>query len=309
MGETVIYADMLFIVNFLLDFALLWATAKFAGVRFKWRYLFLAALLGAIYGVGILVPSWSFFYHLWGKVGFAFLMVFVAFGIQPWGRYFKCVAYLYLISFAMAGAVLGGSSLLEQAGLLLPENMTISWLGLLFAFAASLVLARWGIHYLKRSWRKAGCLTGCQVWYDGKHIECELLLDTGNELVDPISGKPAMVLEYEALKSILPRDLNRKFVRYAGKDVSRLLAVNTGEPWQRRLRLVPYHSIGSNGGMLLGFVPDMVVLGKKDTICTKDIIICLYEYPLGEGKGYRGIVNPGIFEEAEGGEGRWAHGA
>ncbi len=309
MGNYIVYADVLFGINFFLDFILLWGTAKFGNFPSRMRRLIPAALLGAVYGVGILVPQWQMFYGIAGKIGFSFLMVLVAFGRLPVLRFVKAVVYFYLISFAMAGAVLGGVSLLNNSGLLLPENLPIPWVALVFAVAAALLLARWGINYLRRNWQQDSCITQGEIWFEGKSVCCTLLLDTGNELSDPVSGKPVLVLEYDALKRILPEDFRTKFEACGGNDVTKILAVNHGASWQRRLRLVPFHAIGSNGGMLLGFSPDLVVLGMKDKIYTKELIVCIYQYKLGNGKGYRGIVNPVVLAETEGGEKKWAYGA
>ncbi len=311
MGDYVVYADVLFGINFFLDFILLWGTAKFGHFPCRMRRLLPAAFLGALYGVCILVPQLAAFYGMAGKIGFSLLMVWVAFGNLPLLRYGKAVIFFYLVSFAMAGAVIGGYSILSSSGLTLPENFPIPWVALLFAVAAVCVLARWGVRYLKRNWQQDSCLTEAEVWFGGKSVSCLMLLDTGNELSDPASGKPVMVMEYQVLKKILPDDFCRKFEAYAGGDITRILSINNGAPWQRRLRLVPFHAIGSNGGMLLGLVPDMVVLGMQDKIYTKDVIICIYQYKLGNGRGYHGIVNPQVLTEAAEGGGtvKWSYGA
>ena len=57
----IIYADVLFLLNFLLDFALLWASGRFLRFKIKYWRLFLASLIGALYGVGILIPGLEIF--------------------------------------------------------------------------------------------------------------------------------------------------------------------------------------------------------------------------------------------------------
>lgn len=56
-GDTTVYVDMLFLVNFLLDFIVLWATARLAQIRVSpWR-LAGGACMGALYSVLVLLPS------------------------------------------------------------------------------------------------------------------------------------------------------------------------------------------------------------------------------------------------------------
>lgn len=53
-------------------------------------------------------------------------------------------------------------------------------------------------------------------------VTLKALIDSGNSLYDPISGKPVCVVEREALEGKIPLDIPEKF------------------------RLIPYHSIGKS---------------------------------------------------------------
>ena len=44
-------------------------------------------------------------------------------------------------------------------------------------------------------------------------------MDTGNELKDPVTQKPVMVVEYAALQNIFPKAFSRLYEKYAAVDV------------------------------------------------------------------------------------------
>jgi len=52
-----VYADITFLINLLMDFIILWATARLVNLPVKYGRLILAATVGAIYAVGYLIPE------------------------------------------------------------------------------------------------------------------------------------------------------------------------------------------------------------------------------------------------------------
>ncbi len=297
--QYLVYADSLLLVNFLLDYALLWGTAHFAHFKTNWRRLFFASFLGAIYGLCILFPQLSLFYGFWGKFAFSLIMLLVAFGFLSWRRFLWGLACFYLISFAMAGAVLGGSSLISHSGLQNLTDIPINITALLFAVLVAVVLGKLGLSKLRRTWQKQILLQRVEISLNGKKAKLVALLDTGNELVDPVSGKPVLVAEATALLHLFPKELQNLFERYGDNNVMKVIEKAGKSAKDYHMRLIPFSSIGKANGLFLGFQPDSAVfLGRKPVI-TQDLIICLYKHPLGKNKGYNAVVNPMAMQKIE----------
>ena len=104
---TEIYADLSFIINLVMDAAILWTTARLAGLDFKWGRLLLAALAGALYAVVFLFFPGHFCYSFPAKVLFSFILILLAFYPGSWSDVKKAFLYFYLISFVAAGAIAG----------------------------------------------------------------------------------------------------------------------------------------------------------------------------------------------------------
>ncbi|MDD4571589.1 MAG: sigma-E processing peptidase SpoIIGA [Clostridia bacterium] len=315
MQQYVVYGDVLWLINFCLDFILLWATAKAGRFPLKKPRLILAAVVGAFYGVCILVPQFSFAYLFPIKIGFSLLMIWLAFGALPLRSFCKAVLYFYLLSFTMAGAVLGGSSLLKSNGIDYFNGYSIHWLSLLFAAFAAVFLVRWAISYIRRNFRKESLIRKAVISIGSQKIQVNTFMDTGNELKDPVTQKPVMVVEYAALQNIFPKAFSRLYEKYAAVDVVKIVEKANVMNMGFNLRLIPFNAIGRDNGILLGIKPKRVVFkGNKgiEDIMMRDIIICLYHRPLGKSKGYNAIINPMVLEEASQiikGERIWGYGA
>ena len=315
MQQYVVYGDVLWGINFCLDLILLWATAKAGHFPFKKARLFLAAVAGAFYGVLILVPQLSMAYLFPVKIGFSFLMLWIAFGSLPLRSFFKVVLYFYLLSFTMAGAVLGGNSLLKANGITYFDAFSIHWLSLIFAVLAAFLLVRWAIFYIRKNFRREGLVRKASIYIAGQKVPIKVFMDTGNDLIDPITQKPVMVLEYAAVQHIFPKAFNRVYEKYAAVDVVKVVEKASNMNLGFSLRLIPFNAIGRENGMLLGIKPKTIFFeGNKELeqSMLKDIIICLYHRPLGKSKGYNAIMNPMVLEEASQivkGERLWGYGA
>jgi stage II sporulation protein GA (sporulation sigma-E factor processing peptidase) len=128
-----VYADVLFFLNLFMDFFLLWATGRFLRLTANYPRLLLAAFIGALYGVGFIFPGLEVLYTMIIKVAFSFLLLRIAFAFQGWRPFLQSVGVFYLIAFAMAGAVLGGSSLLEGANVDIAGTQIVRGGSLIFA--------------------------------------------------------------------------------------------------------------------------------------------------------------------------------
>ncbi|MCL2818100.1 MAG: sigma-E processing peptidase SpoIIGA, partial [Clostridiales bacterium] len=217
--DYVIYADVLFLLNFLLDVFLLWATAGFLRIKTSaWRLL-AAGLCGAFYGVGLVFPALGFLYSLPLAFAFSLLLIRIAYPYFGLPHMLKTAGVLYLIGFAMAGAALGGQALL--AGW--QSDDMVKWGVLIFSLIIAYALARWGMGQFRRNWRKESFKIQVEIGVAGQRCIVPGLIDTGNDLCDPVSGRPAIIAEYDALRPLLPYGLCRLIEAQSESDPTRIM--------------------------------------------------------------------------------------
>ena len=289
----VIYGDLFFLFNFFFDSLMLYGTAKLSCTDFRiWR-LVLAGFVGGIYGILSVLPRFSFLGNQLVVLIFPALLLVMAFGRLPKEKALRLLCYYYLLAFAVNGIGMAGKNLLHNCGLG-GEIVPIVFLPVILI----IILVRAGIVYFKKIIAEDGCLIHGLIEFAAGQAELNVFLDTGNNLKDPVSGCPVMVVEYEAVCRILPKELCEEYAKCKSeqKDILWLYdsigAKYADTDWFGRLSLVSFRSVGKKQGFLLGFRPDKFCVKNND--CS--VVVALYDGRLGGRQNFNAIVSPWILE-------------
>ena len=92
-SSTSVYVDVIFLVNLIMDFLVLWAAGKLAGVRIIYQRIIAASILGAIYSVGSIFAELSAWYYFPMKVIISGILVILAFWPGSGRVFIKVWAY------------------------------------------------------------------------------------------------------------------------------------------------------------------------------------------------------------------------
>lgn len=304
-GNTVIYIDILFVINFIMDFIILWATSKFTGFATTFKRLLLASIFGASYSIIVYFPSiYSGFQSLLIKLLFSIFMIIIVFYPQTKKRFFQAVAYFYMIAFAAGGAMFAAVYLLDNQYTVFTEAFgdlfyirSVSHSLLLVAIAASVIIGKYGTKYIKANFFKHMFQIPVIICLGENKVAIKTLVDTANELFDPISGKPVMIAELEVLKQLISKEQFDILQKYINGDINTLINCLADTPLATRIRVIPYTSIGKQKGMLLGIRPDEVIIVQNNkTIKIKDIIVGIYNDKLTLKGGYKGLLHPEVIK-------------
>lgn len=308
MDRPVVYLDVVFLINLLMDYAVLWATSRFGQFRTSAGRLGAASLLGAFYSLFIFWPQAGWLASVPGRIAFSVLMVAVAFGRPKARRFLQALSYFYLTAFAAGGAMLGGIYLLNAAEpavatmsgfLLFLGNVRYTWL--LAALAAAILMGRFGAVFIKRNFLKSMLRVPVVIRFGDARLAVQALIDTGNQLQDPLTRRPVMITEYGVLKNLLPPAAQEAFEASAEPDLERVVRALEGSPWGGRVRMIPFTSIGRARGMLLGFRPDEVLVLAEDTpVRIKEIVVGVYQQPLSSQGHYRALLHPDVLRSTMG---------
>lgn len=293
MTSYVVYGDLLFLMNLLMDFTLLYGVARFGNFPTRLLRLFLASLLAAFYGLAAVYPQYAVLNGIFCKTLASLAIVKLAFWSCQGKKYLRAVAYFYLLSFLMAGAVMGVTWFFNEKGWS-GQVMSFTAMALAFAVLLALMLSRWGMTYVKGNLRRNEGSEEIEICLGGKSVRVSALLDTGNELLDPVTKCPVAVVEFEALKPLLPLDFADSFRGQA--DVGGILSKFIDTPIGKRMRLIPFSSIGKRNGMLLGVRPDCIRLPQRKGAVVENAVVCLYKGSLHTRESCRCIVNPAILD-------------
>lgn len=241
---TVVYLDSLLLLNMGLDALLLRAAARLSRAGTNWRRTLLAAALGAVYAAAVLLLPWPWLSHPLTRLIAAAAMA----RLCSRRATLSLLLLFLLLSCALAGVALGltltGVGSMSH-GALLPVTLTDGRF-LLLCGAVTYVACAVAARLLPmRKTRTVPVLLCCQ----GRRVLLRALVDTGNLLQDPLSGKGVPVVYAGAAELLLPvpcRDLV--------KNLSDPETVFTAlaEQWNPgRVRLLPFRSVGTGKGLLL----------------------------------------------------------
>lgn len=268
----VVYIDVVFVVNVVMDAVLLWTTGWIAKRAFRVRPVLLGALIGAVYALILFVPALTVLTSWPGKVIVSLLMVVTAYPTRNWLETFRLTLLYYFVSFVFAGATIAlhfaipGTSV--ENGLVLTNQryaMTTSFQGLalVVAIPVGFTLLRYTFQRVRQIRVQSGALLRVAASMQEKRVEFVGLLDTGNHLREPISGKPVCLVEAGALKPLLPSELQR--VVDEGRDIIQGLSSVTDPNWSSRVALVPFQGAGGVRRITMGIRPEKLEVWRENS--------------------------------------------
>lgn len=216
------------VLNFCVNALLLAGTARLAGRWVSPMRLLAASALGAAYAAGCLVPGFGFLGGLhWRLISLA-LMGTAAFGLDG-----KLCCIFTVLTMALGGAALAAG----RGGL---------WQLPLFAVGVCLL----GKYAFGPPGRR---LLPVEISGNGKHLRLTALLDTGNELRDPITAEPVLVIGCQAAGML---------TGLTAEQLKHPLETMTAAPLPG-LRLIPYRAVGAENGLLLAMRFPAVSMGGR----------------------------------------------
>ena len=273
---TVVYVDLLWLLNFVANHLLLLGAGRLAGAGLRrWR-IALGAALGALYAVALFLPGMGWLSTLPCKLAVAVVMVLCAYGGEV--RLWRVLGLFFAASAALAGAVLGfeglgNTTLTLQSGVLYTQMdlrlLLVVFLACYFVF--SLLLRRLGAH-------TGAELVHMELTFSQRVVSMPALHDTGLSLSDPVTNRPVVVAYWRDMAWLLP----------AGADVARPIecARLCHDRGIHGVRLVPYRAVGVESGMLLAFPTQQVRVNGRDM---GSLLLALSPTPVSDGGAYQGL--------------------
>ena len=296
-----IYLDIVILENIVINYLILLVTAKFSKNRASNFRLLLGAFIGAAYlAAMLLLPEMKIYTTLLSKCLLSVAMVAVTFHLKKLSEFFKTLVIFYAATFIFAGAGFAlmffnrDWGVLRNGVMVTPFSfLNTSWAELLLALAVTLIILRVVWDMIQNRFLREKLLVRLRITFDKKAIELFALVDTGNSLHDPLTNMPVVVVEFTAIRDLLPEDIRSIFEKDPDIDLNAVTATISCSDWFSRFRLIPFTSLGKENGMLIGFRPDYIEIGsEKERKGVRDVIVGIYNKALSRNEKYRALVNP-----------------
>ena len=233
--KTVIYLDVLLLVNFLAAYFLLLAAGALSGQRADFGRMVLGSGLAALSALILFAPEQPYPVQLAYKLGTALFITAVVFGCRSKRRLLTAACWYGALNIALAGIVMlailrTGTTLLQTGNLAV--YLRVSPLLLVALSGGCCAAVELGMRLLDR--RKAPAQSvGLELDLCESTIHLRAALDTGCHLTDPITCLPVLVVSFPDARNRLPPEIQAYLTAwFAGSP--------PGEPPPgARLRLIP----------------------------------------------------------------------
>ncbi len=266
----VVYADVVWLVNFVMDAMLLATSAWIAKRDRRWRRILLGALIGSAYAMLLFLPRLSTLTTWPGKAIASLIMVYVAIPHRGWLDLLRNCALFYFVAFVFAGAALAmhyaipGVSMAGGTivgGKHLAYVSTTKSLSLVVAIVLGTMAISYATKRASRLRRLETSLLLARLSFNGSSVEFMGLADTGNQLRHPLTGRPVCLVELGVLGPLLPDGLSEALVR--GEPVYDAMS-QLQEGLAARFTVVPLRGAGGNQTFCLAFRPDGLTFASDD---------------------------------------------
>lgn len=256
--EQPIYGDVLFIINFSMDFLTLFIVGKIMHRAIKPLRYCLAAAIGALYGVSAVFLAGNSIISIFINIAVSVLMCYTAYE----SKVPSCTALFYCTGFLLGG---GMTSIYHLANktfssgavyaygnvLTLSENIPLGYMAViaLLTGIAAIISGRISSRY------KVSPSVIVHVFdsISKQSVEFEALTDSGNLLTEPISGFPVIITGRDTLAKIADESL----MKIMSGDISDADRLDFG--LMKKVRFIPI-SDTRGSGMIVGFIPSKITV-------------------------------------------------
>lgn len=240
----VIYIDVLFGINLVMDFIVLFLVNRICKYAATYLRILLSATLGAVWSVAavIMPDSIQSVVHICTYVFISFFMIKICAGKSQIRELIKGVVTLFGVTFLLAGCI-HMLYYYTYAGYWMKQILLSDSRLLLFTAASLFLIYLIYVQYMRIRVYGSGKCRVC-ILANGKEIWMEGFVDTGNVLTDPYNHMPVSVAEKAQFDALLREINDYTSIKY---------------------HLVPYQSLGCENGLLEVITVDAMYIyqGKK----------------------------------------------
>ena len=227
-----VYVDVLFVENLWINVCLLLLTSRLMGYQTDRKRIAAGAALGSM-GACLLETGSAYLTTAgWflGTILTAAVMIRTAYGKR--NTYIKCLVVLYLEGWLLGGTVRYLEQFYVLAGLMMAGGSMV--------LAGILLAVEWVLVKLRE---REDIICPVALYLGEASISTEGLVDTGNSLRDPVSGRPVSVCTEPVLQALVEK---------SGKELFP--------------RLIPYQTVAEHG-LLKAYVLDRMEITTNTGIC------------------------------------------
>ena len=210
------------------------------------------------------------------------------FGSKCIKEFLRELLIFYLTSFTFGGVTFAllyfispGNILLENGTLVGTYPLKMILIGGLIGFFIIII----SFKSIKNKLSKKDMLCNISIVFKDGKVDINAIIDTGNFLKEPLTGKPVIIVEKDALKNVIPVNIleNMQEIINGTKEME--------EKYMSKIRLIPFTALGTENGLLLGIKPEKFYINYQGKIVeNRKVIVGVYNKKLSRNNKYNALV-------------------
>lgn len=294
----VVYLDIIWALNLFFDALLLYLTALILKREIKTWRVFLGGLIGSLLILLTLTP-FEHTGHPLVKLLFSVMMVLSVFGYKRFSFFLKSLMTFYLVTFLIGGALTGVHYFI-QFDLDLTSSVAVanvkgfgdpvSWLFVLLGFPLAWHFSKQSIDQIDMVKIQYEQIVDVKIGIDDLSLELRGLVDSGNQLYDPISRMPVMFVSLKSVEDIIPEPIKRI------AENSELVFKGDGdipEDLESRIRIIPCRVVGQEHQLVIAMKPDFLEINRNGNIHPVErVLVSFTVQQLSADESFQCIVHP-----------------
>lgn len=292
----VVYADIVWLLNACIDFLLLVLTAIVLKRKVKrWR-LVLGACIGSTIVIFAFTPFAYVMTHPLTKLLYSLLIVYATFGFSRFRTFTQTVLTFYFVTFMVGGGLVGTHFFLQTNDMMNKFVSTktvsygdpISWLFVVIGFPVMYYFSKKRIADVEVTKIHYEQIVKVRVQVNGLDVYIDGLIDSGNQLYDPLTKTPVMIMNLSSFEDTLPKWLIEQI--QSKNEIPHI--PETESEWAARLRLIPYRAVGVHHQFLWAIKPDAIhIYHEGKAVIPDKVFIGLNAEPLSANGEYQCILH------------------
>lgn len=297
-----IYLDAVWLLNFLLDMMLLMLTQTLAKERSgKIRILFGAVIASLVVPLSLYYPD-SILTTAAGKFLYSIVIILCSFRFYSIQRFGKLLLLFYFTTFSIGGGLIALHFLLQnpvgfsETGVLTMEKGygdPVSWMFIVIGFPIVWWFTKNRMDKHATDKIRYDQLYSVTIELEGECHSTTGYIDSGNQLVDPLTKKPVIICDRHFLSNWFS-DEEWKMLKDAQEELD---FDSIPEKWEDRIQLVPFQGVDGKRLFMLTIKPEqLTIYYDQSKIVTGKTLIGIQFASLSDDASYHCLLHPQIIK-------------
>jgi stage II sporulation protein GA (sporulation sigma-E factor processing peptidase) len=294
-----VYLDVIWLLNFLFDSLLLYLTAVILKRDIRMWRLLCGGLIGSCLILLMVTPLNVYTGHPIGKLFFSVLMVLTVFGYKRFKYFINGLMIFYVSTFLVGGSLIGVHYFI-QTDITLSTSVLmasvkgfgdpISWLFIVLGFPIAWHFSKKNVERIEVAKIQYDQLLNIEITIGEETYRFRGLVDSGNQLYDPISKWPVTFVSIKHLIERLPEEL-RKIATESEKIIMGETQITSY--WENKMRIIPYKVVGQEHQLIIALKPDQIrILQENDVILVEKGLVSFTLQQLSSDDAFQCIIHP-----------------